>query len=83
MAKEFTNTNTLKIIEVDQLSVQEFHALPNGQGPPTEMHITVHPKGAPDNVLFVLRLKSQEAATDLIEALIKHRDNIWTKKAVN
>lgn len=77
MSDETKNLSDLEIYEMEDVRVNEFHPLPDGQGDPTQVHLTLKPKGSSDKLLLVLRLKSRDMATQLIDALVKHTNNVW------
>jgi hypothetical protein len=47
----------------------------DGKGPATQVHITFHLAG--DIPPMAIRLKSKLAADQMIEALIRHRNDVW------
>jgi hypothetical protein len=71
------NLSDLEIYEMEDIRVSEFHPLPDGQGDPTQVHLTMKPKGASEGTLLVLRLKSRDSAVQLISALVEHTNSVW------
>jgi hypothetical protein len=61
--------------EIDQIHVSEWHPLPDGQGPPEQVHMTIRIKRVPYPV--VMRFKGPQTLDGLIAALQEHRDNVW------
>jgi hypothetical protein len=58
--------------------IVEWHPLPDAQGDPTQVHIIITPGEGPlDEFKFILRLKSKDACDGMIEALQRHRNNVW------
>jgi len=54
----------------------EYHPLPNGEGPPTQVHLVI---GLGDDLQIVVRMKSRDSCEQLVEAITKHTDNVWPK----
>ena len=77
MEPKYRNVQDLEIYELEELQVNEFHPENDGKGEPTEVHMCLKPVGAPPNMLLVLRLKSKRAINEVVDALVKHRDNVW------
>lgn len=67
----------LKLIPCQRWDVVEWHPLPDGQGSPTQVHIVITPAPPLDDLRFLMRLKSKAACDAMIEALQRHRDNVW------
>jgi len=64
------------VIELEELRINEYHPLPDGQGKPTEVHLALTPKGK-RGVVMIMRMKSRRVVDELIEALEHHRDSVW------
>lgn len=71
------NLSELEIREIEEIQINEFHPLPEGQGDPTQVHLAMKLKDAPANLLLILRLKSRRACVELIEALTTHTNNVF------
>ena len=76
---ETKNMTEYEIIELDGMAIREFHPMPDGQGLPTQVHLTFHPRGF-EEMIMVVRLKSKRATQELIDALETHRDSVWPPK---
>lgn len=61
--------------EIDGIEIAEYHPLPDGMGHPTQVHMSLNVAGM-DHPL-VVRFKSRTTITEIIEALILHRDGVW------
>lgn len=72
------NLANLKIVELEAISINEYHPLPDGAGKPTEVHLCVTPKGQP-NMRLVLRFKGRGTLDQVVVALQKHADNVFGK----
>ena len=64
------------LIKLDSLHIMEYHALPDGQGPPTEVHLMLVVDGLED-MPMIARFKSPKSLDKLIAALATHRYNVW------
>jgi hypothetical protein len=73
------NLAELDIIELEGIDIVEFHPLPDGKGNPTQVHLITRPKGAPENFRLVMRFKSRQIITEVIDALVKHRNHVWPR----
>lgn len=62
--------------EVDNITVFEFYPLDDGQGEPTQLHLSLTIQGAEDTP-FVIRFRSPRGVDELIVALMTHRKNVW------
>ena len=71
------NTKGLMFFEVKEISVNEWHPLPDGKGKPEQVHIWIGIEDVP--FPFVMRCKSRRPIDELIMALIAHADNVWPK----
>lgn len=69
------NLENLKLLELENMEVCEWHPSKNGRGDPVQVHVLFTIVGSP--VQLVLRLKSSNACDDLIAALQKHRVGVW------
>jgi hypothetical protein len=61
--------------EILEYGVHEWHDLPDGKGPPTQVHFSIRLSGGMPPL--VLRLKSPAAVDELVDALNRHRFNVW------
>jgi len=77
---EVKNLSGLKIFELEEIRINEYHPQDDGKGLPTEVHMALRLMGAPPNMLMVMRLKSRRAVDDLVTALCRHRDNVWPER---
>jgi hypothetical protein len=59
------------------VTVAEYHELPNGEGPPTEVHLAIDVDGIP--YPFIVRWHSRRPIDELIVALITHANRVWPK----
>ncbi len=69
------NLEGLAFLEIDSVDVKEWHALPDGGGPPLQVHMVISVVGLATPLL--LRFKGPHTIGRLIGALRKHRDNVW------
>jgi hypothetical protein len=72
---DYINTEGMKFYEIEEISVNEWHPLPNGEGKPTQVHMMV--KLADNEYPLVMRFKSARPVDELIMALITHRNGVW------
>ena len=74
---EPSNTDGLQClpIRLDSIEVGEWHPLPDGQGDPTEVHVSLMIDGLEDLPL-VMRFKSPGTLDALISALAVHRFHV-------
>ena len=75
------NVAGMKFFEIKEISVNEWHPLPNGEGSPEQVHLRLEVMDIP--YPFVLRFKSRRPMDELIVALITHANNVWPKDGVN
>jgi len=78
MRKDSTNpinTTGMKFFEIKQISVNEWHALLDGEGKPEQVHLWLDIEDIP--YPFVMRFKSRRPVDELIVALIAHANNVW------
>ena len=68
------NLDGMAIIPIEEYTVASWCALPDGKGPSTQVHIVLK---TPLKARFVLRLKSKDAVSTFIEALERHRNDVW------
>jgi len=71
------NTEGMKFFEIEQISVNEWHPLPDGQGNPTQVHMKLEVDGF--DFPLVVRFKSRRPVDELIMGLITHANNVWGK----
>lgn len=76
---EPVNLAGMKYFEIEELSVNEYHSLPDGQGKPEQLHLWVKIAGFPHPL--VMRFKSRRPVDELIVALIAHANSIWGKSS--
>ena len=69
------NTAGMSFFEITNISVNEWHPLPDGQGPPTQVHLLCQLAGV--SHAMVMRFRSPKAVDELIVALITHRRSVW------
>jgi hypothetical protein len=72
------NVASMKFFEIKQISVNEWHPLPDGKGKPKQVHLWLDIEGIP--YPFVLRFKSRRPVDELIVALITHANHVWPKE---
>ncbi|KKM68340.1 hypothetical protein LCGC14_1461950 [marine sediment metagenome] len=61
---------------ISSITVHEYHSLPDGKGPPTEVHLWLKIEGAEDTP-FAIRFHSPRRIDELIVALMTHRKAVW------
>ena len=71
------NTAGMQFYEVQNISVNEWHPLPNGQGDPTQVHVWVELDEFP--YPLVIRFKSRRPIDSFIVALMTHAKAVWPK----
>lgn len=64
-------------LECTGYTVAEWTPLPNGQGKPTAVVISLKMGGRLDGVELGMRIKSRAECNRLIEVLKRHRDGVW------
>jgi hypothetical protein len=69
------NLTGMKYFEITKIKVANYHPLPNGQGPPTQVHLHLTVKGIPHPL--VLRFKGTDTLDKLIGMLQRHRYDVW------
>ena len=69
------NLKGVEFMEIEEISVNEWHALPDGQGEPTQVHLWFKLKDT--EPVFCLRFKSGRPIDELITALITHRKSVF------
>ena len=75
---ETVNLTDLKVVELEEIRVNEFHPEPDGRRKPTQVHLTATPKGRPD-VAIIMRFKSRRSLDQLVAALEHHADRVFGK----
>ena len=60
----------IEFFEIEKIEVAEFHELPDGQGPPSQVHLTLTLAGFPHPL--IMRFKSRPTLDELIVNLIRH-----------
>jgi hypothetical protein len=75
MSDKPENLSGVVCLHVDNIRVAEYHGLPDGMGPPTEVHllITVPAMRYP----LIMRMKSRQVVDELIQALTNHRNHVF------
>jgi len=63
------------VMEIESYNVTEWCPTPDGSGQPEQVWLQVNLKDVP--IPMALRLKSMDAVDTLIEALTRHRLNVW------
>ncbi len=61
--------------DVVSVEVAQFHELPDGEGPPTQVHVLLTVDGL-DHPL-TMRIKTKAACEHLIFALMEHSKEVW------
>lgn len=61
--------------EIESLHVNSWNPLPDGKGPSTQVHVSVHVKQLP--YPLVMRFKGPNTLGTLIESLERHRNDVW------
>jgi len=69
------NLDQVAFADVEEISVNEWHRLPNGEGSPEQVHVWLKLKGLP--YPFVIRFKRPGALDELITSLIVHRRGVF------
>ncbi len=75
MANEPINLAGVEFFEIEKIEVAEFHPLPDGQGPPTQVHLRLTLAAFPHPV--VMRFHSRKTLDELIVNLIRHGKAVW------
>lgn len=75
MNQNIRNLTDKAILAVEVMEVVQWHPLEDGQGPPTQVHILITATNAP--YPLAIRIKSREACTSLVAALVEHMDEVW------
>lgn len=65
------------ILEALSLHVASWSPSSDPRKPPTQVHIIVEMKELPYPI--VIRIKSRDACSEIIQALRTHRDDVWPK----
>ena len=68
------NLDNVKVIPVKEYMVASWCQMPEGKGQPTQVHLVLKTSA---ELPIVLRLKSKDAVDILIEALERHRNDVW------
>jgi hypothetical protein len=63
--------------EIKEISVNEWHPLPDGKKKPEQVHLWFEVEDIP--YPFVLRFKSRRPVDELIVALMTHAKHVWPK----
>lgn len=63
----------LLALRIGDYQVGSWHPLPDGKGRATQVHLALRLNVG----VVVLRLKSRNAVQTLIDALERHRDDVW------
>lgn len=78
---EAINLEGMSFFEVESISVNEWHRLPDGQGRPEQVHMFIQLKDV--GIPIVMRFKSGKPMDELIVALITHRKAVFGGKHGN
>ena len=70
------NIAGIRFLEIESISVNEWHPLPDGQGRPEQVHLWITLRGVTEPL--VVRFKSRRPADELIVALMTHARNVWS-----
>ena len=62
-------------LKLDSIDVLEWHPLPDGQGKPTQVHVSMMIEGL--DVPLVMRFKGPGTLDAFISALAVHRFHVW------
>ena len=65
-------------IRLDSIDVSEWHPLLDGQGKPTQVHVSMMIEGL--DVPLVMRFKGPGTLDALISALAVHRFHVWSDR---
>ena len=69
------NVEGQQYYEIEEIEVGEWHPLPDGKGRPEQVHLRLTVAGL-DHPL-VARFKSPRSISQVIDAMTRHRDNVW------
>jgi len=69
------NVTGVAFYDIKEISVNEWHCLPDGQGEPEQVHMWIQLAGVPHPM--VMRFKSGRTMDELIVALITHRRAVF------
>ncbi len=72
---EAVNLTGMGYFEVESMEIAEFHPLPDGQGPPTQVHIIMMITEL--DYPLTMRIKSRRACEEIIFALMTHSKAVW------
>ena len=72
------NTAGMAFYDVQNISVNEWHPLPDGQGDPTQVHVWFELDEFPHPL--VIRFKSRRPVDSFIVALMTHANAVWPKQ---
>jgi hypothetical protein len=72
------NLAGFKFCDIEEISINEYHPLPNGEGKPTQVHMLIQVKGI--KTPFIMRFKSPETLGKVVAALQEHSGNVWPKE---
>lgn len=72
------NLRDMKLFEVEEIDVVEWHPEPDGRGKPEQVHILYKAVGR--DMRLIVRLKSRRILDELAAALIEHGDAVWPPK---
>lgn len=75
---EARNLAGVAYLNIEDINIAEFHELPDGQGPPSQVHMTINVRGIP--IPLVMRFKGPDTLDSIVAALVKHRNNVWPPK---
>ena len=69
------NMEGVEFLEVEEISVNEYHELPDGKGDPTQVHLWLRLANFPHPL--IIRFHSRRPVDELIVALITHSKAVW------
>ena len=72
------NVAGLAFYDVEEISVNEYHSLPNGEGEPEQVHMMLKLERVEHPI--VIRFKSPATLDQVIVALMAHRRRVWPRE---
>ena len=72
------NLAGVRFFDMTNISVNEWHRLPDGEGKPEQVHLWIEVDDIPYS--FVVRFKSRRPVDELIVALMTHAEAVWPKE---
>ena len=71
------NVAGMRYYEIKQVSVNEWHPLPDGKGKPEQVFMMIETDALP--FPLILRFKRRRPLDELIVALMTHAERVWPK----